>query len=193
MAARKKDPPGVADPPEGPVAAKDGQPDESELERRRRAREEAKGTSVSERVEDDDPPELFPHGSLEGDPKVTLKNLIRAGSRVSVKASISSAEVPIVGGGLFDPEQEVTFLVRGLPGGVTPRPKHEGEVGDPRRPVKEWTLSQSIRAIHVEGAGEMVNRVQLVEVLEGAGVTPATVRKILAGLFGDEPHAGTGA
>ena len=108
-----------------------------------------------------------------------MRNLIKAGARVSVKASISSAEVPIVGGGLFDPEREVTFLVRGLPGGVTPRPKHEGESGDSRRPVKEWTLSQSIRAIHVEDAGEMFSRVQVLEMLHEAGVPEATVSRLL--------------
>src|SRR5271154_6193319 len=102
--ARTKQPPGEADKPDGTPGAKDGQPDADELARRRTARG---GTSASERAaagdDDDAGAELSPHGSLEGDPKVTLKSLIKAGARVSVKASISSAEVPIKGGGLFDP------------------------------------------------------------------------------------------
>jgi hypothetical protein len=177
MPRRKAEPAGGPEKAEGTPAATDGQPDADELARRRQARS---GTSLADRVENEEvEEELFPHGSLEGDPKVTLKSLIKAGARVSVKASISSAEVPIVGGGLFDPEHEVTFLVRGLPGGVTPRPKHEGESGDGRRPVKEWTLSQSIRAIHVESAGEMFTRVQVLEMLNEAGVASSVISRLL--------------
>jgi hypothetical protein len=178
-------PPGTVDPPEGTPASTDGEPDADELERRRRTRA---GTSVSDRAAGSEPQsedELFPEGSLEGDPKVTLKSLIKAGSRVRVVASFSKAEVPIKNGALFDPEREITFLVRGLPGGVTPRPKHEGKSGDQRRPIKEWTLSQSIRAIHVENAGEMFSRVQVLEMLHEAGVPSATVSKLL----GDDPQA----
>lgn len=190
MAARKRsDPPGDAEKPEGIPAARDGSPDEDELARRRAA----KGTSVNERVQngdgDDDQPELFKMGSLEGDPKVTLKNLIKAGSTVTVKASLSSAEVPIKGGGLFDPEEEVTLLVRALPGGVTPRPKHAGQKGDPHRPVREWTLSQAIAVTYVQEAGEMFTREQVLEMLHEAGVASATVSKLL----GEDPQPGARA
>src|ERR1700676_1757520 len=94
MTARKESmPPGEADAPETTPAARDGSPDEDELARRR---EQKNGTSVADRVQngDDDAPELFPVGMVEGDSKVTLKNLIKAGDRVTLKASLSSAEVP---------------------------------------------------------------------------------------------------
>lgn len=188
MAARKRsDPPGDAEKPEGIPAARDGSPDEDELARRRAA----KGTSVNERVQNGDgeePEELFPNGSLEGDPKVTIKNFVKPGARVTAKATISTAEVPLTGG-FFDPEREITFLVRGLPGGIMPRPKHGGEVGDPHRPVEEWTFSQAIRAIHVENAGEMFTRVQVLEMLHEAGVASATVSKLL----GEDPQPGARA
>lgn len=54
--------------------------------------------------------ELFPLGSLEGDGK-SLKTLLRGGLPVEVTTSILSAEVPIRGGGLLDPERAGKVLV----------------------------------------------------------------------------------
>lgn len=187
MARRKADPPGTADPPEGTPAARDGSPDEDELARRRAAKG---GESVAERVQngdDDDSGELFPHGSLEGDPKVTYKNLVKTGARVSLTASLTSAEVPIRGGGLFDPEQEGLALVRYLPAQVALVPHHKDKNGQSK--VEEWTLRQTLRAFKIEPAGELVNRVQVVDVLSAEGVASGTVTKVLAALFGEEPEA----
>jgi hypothetical protein len=188
MAARKRTPPGDAEKPEGTPAARDGSPDEDELARRRA--EKANGTSVADRVQngDDDLPEMFPVGSVEGDSKVTWKNMIKPGKPVTLTASLSSAQVPLTGG-LLDPEREVTLVVRGLPGMPVPVAKHRDAQAGGDHTVEEITMRQPIRAMHVENAGELVNRVQLVEVLDAEGVPSATVTKVLAGLFGEEPEA----
>lgn len=47
--------------------------------------------------------ELFPLGSIEGDPKTTLKNLIKSGKPIEYTVSMRSAEVPLRGG-LPDPD-----------------------------------------------------------------------------------------
>src|ERR1017187_3140301 len=188
MAARKRTPPGDAEKPEGTPAARDGSPDEDELARRRA--EKANGTSVADRVQngDDDLPEMFPVGSVEGDSKVTWKNMIKPGKPVTLTASLSSAQVPLTGG-LLDPEREVTLVVRGLPGMPVPVAKNRDAQAGGDNTVEEITMRQPIRAMHVENAGELVNRVQLVEVLDAEGVPSATVTKVLAGLFGEEPEA----
>lgn len=87
-----------------------------ELARRRQERTEAggpgdggaEGATSLEGM--DDEPELFPLGTLDGDPKKTLKNLLKAGLPVEVTASLSSAEVP-VNAGLIDPEDSGRVLV----------------------------------------------------------------------------------
>lgn len=184
MARAKQDPPGKADKPDGAAGATDGQPDDDELARRRAAKETpssgSTGTSVSDRVAngEGDDAELFPAGSLEGDSKTTLKNLIKAGATVIVKASLTSAEVPLTSG-LLDPEEEVELLVRALPGGVTPVPKHKDAQAGGDHKVESWTLRQQVRAIHVQDAGEMYTREQVLEFFHAAGVPDATVSKVL--------------
>jgi hypothetical protein len=182
MTRRKADPPGDAEKPEGTPAARDGSPDEDELARRREAKA---GTSVADRVQNSDPDddELFPVGVVEGDSKITLKNLIKPGQRVTLKASLSSAEVPLTGG-LLHPEQEVTLLVRGLPGAPVPVAKHRDAQAGGDHTIEEFTLRQPIRAMHVENAGEMYSRVQVLDLLHEAGVSSATVSKLL----GDGPE-----
>src|SRR4051794_4660230 len=59
----------------------------------------ANGEHEEEPTED----ELFPLGSIEGDPKVTLKNLIKSGKPIEYTVSMRSAEVPLRGG-LPDPD-----------------------------------------------------------------------------------------
>lgn len=186
MASRKRaTPPGEADAPEGAPAARDGSPDEDELARRREAKN---GMSVADRVQDGDGEgsgdELFPVGMVEGDSKITLKNLIKPGQRVVLKASLSRAEVPLTGG-LLHPEQEVTLLVRGLPGAPVPVAKHRDAQAGGDHTIEEFTLRQPIRAMHVENAGEMYTRVQLLEILHEAGVPSATISKLL----GEGPEA----
>lgn len=183
MTRRKADPLGDAEKPEGTPAARDGSPDEDELARRREAKA---GTNVADRVQDGDGEgqgEMFPHGSLEGDPKVTYKNLVKTGARVTVTASLTSAEVPITGGGLFDPEREGIAIVRYLPAQVALVPQHKDKNGESK--VEEWTLRQTLRTLKVEPADDMFSRIQMLDMLHEAGVSSATVSKLL----GDGPEA----
>lgn len=194
MARGKQDPPEQpADPPEGAAGARDGEPDENELAKRRAAREEESrtGGSVAERVangEAEDEDELFPYGSVEGDSAVTLKNLIKSKARITPKASLSKAEVPLTGG-FLDPEKEVELLVRCLPGGISPRPTHASAKAGEDHTIDAWTLTQDLRAVHVQGAGEMFTREQVLNILDEAGVPSATVTKVL----GETPAAAAGA
>jgi hypothetical protein len=184
MPRKPKDEP---EPAEG-TAAQDGEPNEDELQRRRDAKT---GSSVAERVangESDEPAgEMFPHGTLVGDPKVTVKNLIKAGAKVSTEVSMTKAAVPNPGGGLFDPEEEAEVLVRVLPGAAKQIPIHGEEVGG-RHKVKEWKIAQELRVVHVQHAGSMYSREQIVDLLHEAGVAPAVVSRLL----GEEPKAAQG-
>jgi hypothetical protein len=180
--AKTKTPPGEADKPETPSAATDGQPDD--LEKRRRSRN---GTSLAERVEngtedgelgDGEQAEAFPLGTLEGDPKVTIKNLITAGSKVTTEVAMSRAGVPNPSGGLFRPDTEVEVLVRVLPGASKATPIHEKQA-DGTYKIKEWKISQDLAVIHVQHAGDMFTREQVVEMLEGTGATAAVIARLL--------------
>lgn len=185
MPPRKKtQPPGVAEPPENTPGATDGKPDEDELQRRREAKS---GTSVAARVDEDDPTpetELFPLGALDGDPAVSLKNLIKAGSTVRRTASMGTAAVPIKGTGFFDPEEEVTLLVRALPGGIMPVPTHE-KSDSARHKIKEWRLTQSLTPIFVQEADRLFTREQVLEMFYEANVPASMVKQLL----GPEPEA----
>jgi len=177
---QKKGDPGP-EPAEG-AAAKDGKPDENELERRRRA----KATSVAERAgEGDDPApeeELFPEGSLDGDSKVSLKNIIKAGTATEATASMGTASVPIKGTGFFDPEEEVTLLVRCLPGGIVPVATRKK--GDEKNKIEKWRLNQPLTPIYVQDAGDMYTREQVLDLLHEAGVSSAVVSRLMG-----EPQA----
>jgi hypothetical protein len=61
-------------------------------------------------ADDDEQEELFPLGTVEGDPKKTLKNLIKPGLPVEVTASLMSAEVP-VSAGMIDPDSPGRVMV----------------------------------------------------------------------------------
>jgi hypothetical protein len=164
----------------GAPAATDGQPDEDELERRRKARA---GTSVNDRVETDSDgdgePELFPLGQLAGDPKITLRNFIKPGATVEPSASMGTAAVPIKGRGFFDPEQEITLLVRVLPGGLVPVATRKK--GDEKSKIEKWRVTQPLTPIYVEEAGEMYTKVALLEILEEAERTG--IPEMIARLF----------
>jgi hypothetical protein len=183
----KTPPEGTPEGSESDPLAHDGQPSEDELARRRREREPS-GTSLAERAadgepagEDDDEQELFKLGSLEGDPKVTLKNLLRPGVAVEPSASMGTAAVPIKGSGFFDPEQEITLLVRVLPGG--PVPVATRKKGDEKHKIEKWRVTQPLTPIFVQEASGMFTREQVLEMFHAAGVPSSTITRVL----GDEP------
>jgi hypothetical protein len=179
MAKGKATPPGEAEKPDTPSAAKDG--DVHDLESRRRSRN---GTSLAERVQngsedgDGDEPELFPAGTLEGDPKVTHKTYIPAASKTSTEVSMSRAAVPNPGGGLFRAGEEVQVLARVLPQSVKETPINVKQP-DGSYKVKEWKITQELAVIFVQHADQMFTREQVVELLDKAGAAPAVISRLL--------------
>lgn len=166
---------------------KDARPDAElsadELAERRQAKAgNGNGSaSIQQRARDGEElepePELFPLGSLEGDPTVTLKNLLKGNVPKEISASMGTAAVPIKGGGFFDPEQEITLLVRVLPGG--PIPVATRKKGDERAKIEKWRITQPLTPIFVQEAGAMFTEVQVVEMLEEGGVPAAQIAKLL--------------
>lgn len=155
---------------------------DDELARRRQERTEGEDPEGGKSIEDladgdEDAPEMFPLGTLSGDPKRTVKNLIRAGAKVTTAVSMTRAAVPNPTGGLFDPEEEVSVLVRVLPGPVTQSPTHTSEAG--LHKVKEWKISQELRVIHVAHAGSMYSEEQVVELMEAAGIAGPRIAELL--------------
>lgn len=59
---------------------------------------------------DGEEPEFFPLGSLEGD-GVTAQTLVKKGLPMEVTVAIGSAEVPVPGGGLLDPNKGGRVMV----------------------------------------------------------------------------------
>jgi hypothetical protein len=92
-------------------------------------------------------PELFPAGSLKGDGK-SLKTLIKPGQAVKSTVSMMSAEVPISGGGLLDPDREGMVLVTYELAKLEPVPEREGDRGD--RKIVGWKVRQVVRPVYVE-------------------------------------------
>lgn len=178
MARTKSDPPEQEPEREpGAAGATDGDPNPDELARRRAQNE--KGTSIDARSQDDTEPEeeLFPLGSLDGDPAVTLKTLIKSRIPTEISASMGTAAVPIKGSGFFDPEQEVTLLVRVLPGG--PVPVATRKKGDEKSKIEKWRITQPLTPIYVQEAGSVYTREQVLDMLHEAGVPDGTVAKVL--------------
>ena len=67
--------------------------------------------SIEDRAEDEGAPEeLFPLGSLQGD-ELTPQKLIKRGLPVEVTVAMGTAEVPVQGGGLLDPDRAGRVLV----------------------------------------------------------------------------------
>lgn len=155
-------PPGDAEPAEG-TRARDGEPDgggsvSSIAERAARAsgvtgdRERAEaakgedGRSLGDRADDaPDEGELFPLGVLDGDPAVTLKNLIGRGVKVEYTVSMRSAEVPMRGG-LPNPNDHVRLAVTTEVAKVEEVAIRDSESGK----VTGWKIRATLRPTYVE-------------------------------------------
>lgn len=109
--------------------------------------------SISERAQNGDgvapEEELFPMGTLEGEGP-TAQTIIKKGAATEVTVSLSKAEVPNPGGGLFDPNQYGRALVTFLPGPHHPLPVRNDKA-DPAK-VTGWKIRQDLRVVHVAGA-----------------------------------------
>lgn len=140
-----------------PVAS-DGEPND-DLSRRRAARRAARrargratsengGGSIAERGADgggEPEEEMFPLGTLAGDPRATLRTLIRSGLPVETTASLMSAEVPLRDG-LLDPNEDGRVVVsfEAAKFEVVPKKKDDKIVG--------WKIRQVLRPTYVENA-----------------------------------------
>lgn len=134
--------------PDGGTAEGGMSAEDDELARRRAERKN--GDALADKdVEDGDEEqgELFPVGSLEGDPKVTLAKLVRAGHRIEYTASLMSAEVPLQGG-LLDPNDEGQVMVTYEVASLTPVPIREGDRGTKK--LVGWKIRQNLRPVYVE-------------------------------------------
>jgi hypothetical protein len=158
--------------------------DEDELAKRRAESgwpegEEPPGRSVAQRAgeepEEEDQGEMFPLGSLDGDPKRTLKNLVRANIPIEYTCSLMSAEVPMLGG-LQDLESSGEVLVSWEPSKVEIVPKRDAD--NPDR-VKSAKVRQKLRPTYVQSAGRMFTYEQVVDLMSGAGVSDAKIAKAL--------------
>lgn len=109
---------------------------------------EARAASGEHEEGDEPQGEMFPLGSIEGDAK-TLKTLVKPGQKTEQTVSLMSAEVPISGGGLLDPEREGMLLVTYEPAGYTEVPVREGDRASGKR-VKGWKFRTQLRPIYVE-------------------------------------------
>lgn len=111
--------------------------------------------TVAERAGEEPPEptaeELFPMGSLAGEGP-TPQTIIKKGLRTTLTVSLSRAEVPNPGGGLFDPGRYGRALVTYLPGQLHPLPLRE-DAGNPTK-VTGWKIRQDLSVTHVAPASD---------------------------------------
>jgi hypothetical protein len=115
---------------------------------RARIDEEKRQQAAAAGEADEDAGELFPLGTLEGDPKVTLKSLIKPGHSVEYTSSMMSAEVPLTEG-LLDPNEQHRALVMLEFAGVTPVPIRKTDATGTKK-IVGWKIRQQFRVVHVQ-------------------------------------------
>jgi hypothetical protein len=159
----------------------DAELSQDELAERRAARaSNGNGSaSIAQRARDGEEPEeeLFPLGTLDGDPKRTLKTLLRSGVPIEYTASLMSAEVPLQGGAL-DMENNGQALVTWEPAKVEIVPDREVDSAGGRKLVRA-KVRHKLRPTFVQAAGSMFTEEQVVEMLEAAEVPAAKIAKLL--------------
>lgn len=107
---------------------------------------EAVGKSIED-LADDEPEELFPLGTLEGD-DFTPQKIIKKGLPIEVTVAIGQAEVPMPTGGLLDPNKQGRALVSyAFAKNVEIPQTDEGK-------IVGWKVRQMLRAIYVKPAND---------------------------------------
>lgn len=161
--------------------------DELQQARDRLAEEDDEATaSAAERAEagpdpdDPDAPELFPLGTIEGDPRITFAKLFKANRQTEVTASLMAAEVPVAQGKLMDPDKVSQVLVTVIPHQAVLIYKRDYVDG----PVVGYKIRQPLRTTFVQDAGTMYTREQVLDILAKVGV-PETADRIPE-LLGEE-------
>lgn len=90
---------------------------------------------------------MFPHGSLDGDPNVTMQNIIRTGLPTLITVKMRGAEVPLEGG-LLDPEEMVRLFVTAEFFSMKPVPVRDKHT----REITEWKIAVELRPTFVQRA-----------------------------------------
>lgn len=167
--------------------AKDGEPDDAELQRemddlaaKREARRE--GRPIDGQDDDDPEPMMFPMGTLPGDPKVTWKSLVKAGTPIKLGCNLSRAEVPLTNG-LYAAGSRGEVLVTFEAGKVAFVPEFGEEGSDGERKLKAARFVQELRATHTRDGAGMYNLEQILDILETHFGIPRSADKI-AEVFG---------
>jgi hypothetical protein len=123
-----------------------------QLAARREARESGSaGRPVDAQPDEGEEAELFPMGTLKGDPKITLKNLVKGGQSIEYQASVRSASVPLLGG-LVHPDEDGHATVAWETEKFELVPVRKGEPGNRR--IVSWKLRQIFRPTHIEAVAE---------------------------------------
>jgi hypothetical protein len=124
--------------------------------------------------------ELFPLGSVAGDPRTTWKTLIKPRTPVKTECKLSQAAVPLTDG-LYDFGEKGEVLVTFEAGQVRSVPELGEPEADGQRKLKGVKLVQNLRSIHVRDGSDMFTREQVVELLDAAGATSAQITELLDG------------
>ena len=144
------------------------------------------GASISERAlngahdgefDGETDEELFPLGSLEGDPAVTGKNFVSGSQPVKVTAKLKNVSVPA--GGLVAAGTPVHLLVKAIAGGVDRCPTMEDD-GQGGKRVTGWEERQRYEPAYVQEAQGMFSRADVIDILYRAGVPDEKVDGLLS-------------
>lgn len=122
--------------------------------------------------------ELFPVGTVAGDPKTTLRNLIRAGVPTKLTCSLSRAEVPLTGG-LISFEEDGEALVTYEAGKLEIVPEVERDENTGKRKLKGVKFRQNLRSVYVRPAGTLYTREQVLDMFDRLGVSADKVSEML--------------
>lgn len=132
--------------------------------------------SVAQRAEngegggkpDDEPQaELFPDGVIDGDPRVTIKNLIRGGENVDLEVTLMQGKVPLRGG-LVDPRRSGKVVVSHDAAKYLLIPQREGEPGDKK--VKGWTVRCQLKPTYSEPASAYWTEEEVMRLVDALGI-----------------------
>jgi hypothetical protein len=172
--------------------AVDGEPDGDEMKRRREAKQKAdaadkqteaaaNGAAIDDQPDDGDEDQatLFPDGSIDGDAKITIKNILPPAKKRTHEAKMGSTAVPMLHG-LVRYGEHIELLVTVEAGQVSEVPDFTGKRGEDRVVMGVKDV-QMFAPIHVQSAVGMMNRDQVLEVLAVCGVDTSTkkVRDLL--------------
>lgn len=142
------------------------------------------GRSAAERAADGEglgegeQAEMFPLGSISGDPKRTHKTMIPAGTSVKIEAKLSNASVPMTDG-LYAFGDHGELLITFEAGKLEQVPELGEEKSDGTRKLEGVKLVQRLRVIHTRDGSGMFTHEQVVELLEAGGVKPAKIASLL--------------